>query len=297
MASARELKDRIKAVRETKKITGAMYLISSTKLRRAREEYAETKPYFDALRAEAERILRAGGDDPGRRFAGVDGSPPQGGVCGVVVVTADKGLAGAYNQSVLHEAEALLAEKPGARIFVIGEYGRRYYAQHGMDADWLSPAHSPTAAHARELCAALLDRYDGGELNELYAVYTDVKNAAVSVPVRQRLLPLERRGADPEGDEPAFEYLPSEAEVLDGAVRSFLGGFLYGALLDSYCAEQNARVAAMDAANTNAQELLGALSLQLNRTRQGAITREITEISAGAQAQRQKQEEKRGGGA
>lgn len=287
MASAKELKDRIKAVQETKKITGAMYLISSTKLRRAKLDLAGTRPYFDALRAEAGRMLRAEPDYESRYF----GSPN--GASGILAITADKGLAGAYNLNVIREAERLLAEETDAKLFVIGEYGRRYFAQHRPGSVCLRGAQSPTAEAARELCDELLERFDSGELGALTVVYTDMKNSLSSEAVTFRLLPLDIEDGGGEDGAPRFEYVPSRDAVLQGALRSYVSGFLYAALLDSFCAEQNARVAAMDAANTNAQELLGDLTLQLNRSRQAAITQEITEISAGAQAQKNKR--KKGG--
>ncbi|MBO4914031.1 MAG: ATP synthase F1 subunit gamma [Oscillospiraceae bacterium] len=285
MPSAKELKDRIKAVKETRKITGAMYLISSTKLRRAKADLAQTRPYFDALREEAGRILRAEPGFDSRYFGAPSGAP------GVLVITADKGLAGAYNISVIREAEELLETQKEPRLFVVGEYGRRYFAQHRPDAEYLGAAHSPTPGAARELCSALLEKVDNGELGSLTVVYTDMRNSMSSRAMHERLLPLEYRSAGDE--ETKFELVPSEAEVIRGALRSYITGFLYSALLDSFCAEQNARVAAMDSANSNAQELLGDLTLQLNRSRQAAITQEITEISAGAQAQKNKR--KKGG--
>ncbi len=292
MASAKELKNRIRAVQETKKITNAMYLISSTKLRRARADLTQTQPYFEALRAEMGRVLRT---DPGfqsRYYAGADDEPPAGGVEGLVVVTADKGLAGAYNLNVIRAAEDFLRECPDALLFVIGEYGKRYFAQHRPGSVYLRGAQSPTTDDARTLCTALLDRYDAGELNGLSIVYTDMKNSLSSEVLTHRLLPLERRPSDPGRKEPQYEFFPSADVVVSGVIRSYVSGFLYAALLDSFCAEQNARVTAMESANSNAQDLLGELSLQLNRTRQGAITQEITEISAGAQGQKHK---KKGG--
>ena len=283
MASAKELRDRIKAVKETKKITGAMHLISSTKLRRAKADFAQTRPYFDALRAAAADILCVPPDYESRYFRASGAAAA--GACGVLVITADKGLAGAYNSNVLHAAEALRAEKPGARLFVVGEYGRRYFAQRAPESTvYAGGAQTPAPERARSLGDSLLARYDAGELDELYVIYTDMKNSLVSETRTERLLPLPRPAS---GNGAAqTEFLPSVDEVVRSGVRGYLRGFLYCALLDSYYAEQNARVAAMDAANMNAQELLGGLSLQLNRQRQAAITREITEISAGAQAQR-----------
>ena len=292
MASSKELKDRIKAVQETKKITSAMYLISSTKLRRAKADLAQTRPYFDAIRVEIGRILSVDESFESRYFCDADGAPPRGGVCGILVITADKGLAGAYNLNVIRAAEEVYRSREAARMFVVGEVGRRYFANHSFPMTYLGGALSPTMDGARAICTELLDPYDDGTLNELFIVYTDMKSSLVSSALTHRLLPLERRSFDahaPEGGQgQPLEFVPSAEEVVRGAMRSYLSGFLYSALLDSFCSEQNARVTAMDSANSNAQELLGSLSLQLNRQRQAAITQEITEISAGAQAQKNK---------
>ena len=292
MASAKELKDRIKAVQETKKITGAMYLISSTKLRRAKQDFSYTRPYFDALRGELPRVLRVGADCTSRYYRPVNGESA-GGARGVLAITADKGLAGAYNLNVIRETERLLNEAPKGQVFVVGEYGRRYFSAHRSDAVYLRAAQTPTTADVHALCETLLERYDSGAIGELFVVYTDMKNSLSSTVLAQRLLPLDRLGDGPAAadgaEEPRFEFIPSEEEVARSAVRSYLSGFIFSAALDSFCSEQNARVTAMDSANANAQELLGDLSLQLNRSRQAAITQEITEISAGAQAQKHKQ--------
>ena len=288
MASAKELKDRIKAVQETRKITGAMYLISSTKLHRAKLDLAQTRPYFDSLREEIGRILQVDGSFQSRYFYDADGALPKGGACGVLVITADKGLAGAYNLNVIRAAETLCREEPGAQLFVVGEVGRRYFQAHNYPTTFFPGANSPSMDSARAITTALLDRYDDGQLNELMVIYTDMKNSIASTALTHRLLPLERQhfASHAPAEDTPLEFVPSAEAVVKGVMRSYLSGFIYSALLDSFCSEQNARVTAMDAANVNAQELLGDLSLQLNRTRQSAITQEITEISAGAQAQK-----------
>ena len=292
MAGTEGIKEHIKSIRETKKITSAMYLIASTKLRRARSELSATRPYFDALRSEIVRIFRTDKNVQSRYLVGPDGSLPEGGVCGILVITADKGLAGAYNVNVLRCAEELLRTHEGARLFVVGEYGRRYFEQHRIPTEksFLYTAQNPTMDRAQEICTQLLDLYESAALDELIVVYTDMKNSLSSTALTSQLLPLERApfeaAARRAGDarKGSFEYFPSMESVLESSLRSYLVGFIYSALVDSFCSEQNARVTAMDAANRNADELLSNLTLQLNRERQAAITQEITEVSAGAKA-------------
>lgn len=288
MAGVKELKARISGIKETRKITNAMYLVASTKLRHAREALEKTRPYFDALQREVVRAFHADESQESRYFFGVDGSLPPAGVCGVLVITADKGLAGSYNMNVIRRAEAILAEKPGARLFVVGEYGRRYFRSRRVpiEAGFDFTAQDPTLERARVICTLLLDLYDAEALNELTVVYTDMKSSLSATAIEHRLLPLSRPTKTLEAEESHLEYIPSAEAVLASAMRSYISGFIYSSMVDSFCSEQNARVSAMDSAGRNADELLADLSLQLNRERQSSITQEITEISAGAKAQK-----------
>ena len=296
MASTKEIKERMSGVRETKQITNAMYLVASTKLRHAREALDHTRPYFDALRTEIVKVFRADQKLVSRYLYDADGTLPDKGVCGILAITGDKGLAGAYNMNVIRRTEAALKENPGARLFVMGEYGRRYFHSHHVpiEEDFLYSAQITTLDQARDIGTLLLGLYDNAELDQILVIYTDMQSSLSASAITHRLLPLERASfakaaaeASPEG--PAdYEFVPSQEAVLDAVMRSYLSGFIYSATVDSLCSEQNARVTAMEAAGRNAEELLSDLSLQLNRERQSAITQEITEISAGAKAQRSK---------
>ena len=295
MAGTKEIKTHIESVQETKKITNAMYLIASTKLQRARQELDNTRPYFEALRGEIKRIFRTVKTVDSRYFYPVGGSADQEGTYGCLVITADKGLAGAYNQNAIKQALELLDQNPDTKLFVVGEYGRRFFASHGIPIEhsFLYTAQNPTMARAREISALLLDRFHRRELDKIFVVYTDM-GGAMSYEARcTRVLPFHRTYfADPVHTErpsaSVFEFFPDVQAVLDSMMPSYVSGFIYSALIDSFCCEQQARMTAMDSADQNAEKLLGELSLQYNRVRQAAITQEITEVSAGARAQRQK---------
>ena len=294
MAGTKEIKSHIDSVRETRKITNAMYLIASTKLRRARLELEHTRPYFQALRQEIKRIFRTAKDVNSRYFYPVSGEHPLDGTWGCLVITADKGLAGAYNLNAIKEAMKLLDQHPDTKLFVVGEYGRRFFAQRGIpiQRSFLYTAQNPTMARAREISALLLDGFHRGELKEIFVIYTDMERAMSFQARSARVLPFHRTYFDTlDGERVAaepFEFLPNANSVLDSMIPSYVSGFIYSALIDSFCCEQNARMSAMDSANQNAEKLLGELSLAYNQVRQSAITQEITEISAGAKAQRQK---------
>ena len=295
MAGTKEIKTHIESVGETRKITNAMYLIASTKLRRTRQELDQTRPYFEALRGEIRRIFRTAYNVDSRFFYPIGSGAPLEGTYGCLLITADKGLAGAYNQNAIREAQRLLERHPDTKLFVVGEYGRRFFGQRGIpiERSFLYTAQNPTMARAREISSLLLDGFDRGELKEIYVIYTDMESAMSFQARAARLLPFHRThfAGAPAGEgamTERFEFYPDVGTVLNSVMRSYVTGFIYSALIDSFCCEQNARMTAMDNADRNAGKLLGELSLQYNRVRQAAITQEITEISAGARAQRQK---------
>ena len=297
MPGTREIKTHMQSVQETKKITSAMYLIASTKLRKARAELENTRPYFNALQGEIKRIFRNVRNIESHYFYPDEGLPALNGTYGCLVITADKGLAGAYNQNAIKEAMKILEQHPDTKLFVVGEYGRRYFDGHNIPIEhsFLYTAQNPTMMRAREISALLLDGFNKGELQKIFVVYTDMENSMSFRARSTRLLPFHRTYfVDTMEHEKTvmepFEFLPDAKAVLHNIMRSYISGFIYAALIDSFCCEQNARMTAMDNANRNAEELMGELSLQYNRVRQSAITQEITEVSAGAKAQRKRSE-------
>lgn len=295
MATTKEIKNRIKSVKDTQKITNAMYLIASTKLRKAKSELDLTRPYFTSLQAEIKRIFRIAEEVENQYFYPVTGEHELPGSYGYLVITADKGLAGAYNQNVIKEAIRLMGEHEDPKLFVVGEYGRHYFTSHNIpiEKSFLYTAQNPTIHRAREISAILLDLFNRGELRKIFVIYTDMQSAVEAKVCSARLLPFHRKqfivpDSHEKKVEKPFEFHPSIEKVLDNIVPSYVTGFIYAALIDSFCSEQNARMNAMDAANRNAQEILDELSIQYNHIRQSAITQEITEISSGARSMRKK---------
>ena len=302
MPSAREIRVRMNSIQQTRNITNAMYLISSAKLRKAKQEWDQTRPYFQALKAEVKRIFRTSGHVQSRYLYPDEGELPPNGTYGFLVITADKGLAGAYNQNVLKEAHRLLQEHPQTKLFVVGEYGRQYFQRHQVpiERSFLYTAQNPTMQRAREITAELLDRFDKGELQKIFVIYTDMKNSLTENVSATRILPFHRSAFTAPTDEKRisepFEFFPSVTQVLENIVPSYVSGFIYSALIDSFCSEQSARMNAMNSANENAEKMLGELALAYNRIRQAAITQEITEVSAGARAQKRKRQKQRAQG-
>ena len=179
MANTKEIKTRIESVKDTRKITNAMYLIASTKLRKARNDLDRTRPYFEALRTEIKRIFRTQNDVDSRYFYPPEGEPPLEGTYACLVITADKGLAGAYNQNVIKEAMHMLDEHPDTKLYVVGEYGRHFFTQHNipMEHSFLYTAQNPTMQRAREICDILLEGYDRGDFKKIFVIYTDMENS------------------------------------------------------------------------------------------------------------------------
>ena len=244
MASMKEIREHIASIQSTQKVTNAMYLIASTKMRRAKEDLAKTRPFFDAVSTQIEQIFQHAGEiESPYLYRGNADDLAQPGTYAYLVVTADRGLAGAYNQNVIQETMKRLEKHPDSRLFVVGGNGRHFFSGHGVPVEksFLYDAQSPTLRRAREITAKLLDLFDRGEISKLFIIYTDLGNG-VDMDVRTvRLLPLEdEHFAKEETEEKPIRFEPSAEEVLARVVPAYITGFLYSAMVDSFCAEQNA---------------------------------------------------------
>ena len=218
---------------------------------------------------------------------------------GLVVVTADKGLAGAYNHNVLKMAEEQMrkAGKTGKyKLFVVGELGRQYFGHRGIEVaeQFHYTAQNPTLHRARIITETILEQFEEEQLDEVYIIYTNMVNSVTTEPHMMRLLPIIKErfitkdGQDLSMYQEPLVMTPSPKAVLNNIVPDFVMGYVYGALVESFCSEQNARMMAMEAANKNASAMIHDLSIQYNRVRQAMITQEITEVIAGAKAQKKK---------
>ena len=292
MAGITEIRGRMRSIQQTLKITNAMYLISSAKVKKARKQLQEVEPYFDRL---AKTILDIFRHSPQLQHRYIEGhhKPKEERKTGFVVITGDKGLAGAYNHNVLKLAESYLARKQDSTLFLIGQMGRHYFEKKNIsiDAEFMYTAQDPTLDRAQDICGTLVDLYERGALDEIYLVFTHSYSAMRMEPEIIKLLPLDRamlsarRGLS-EADQyrDVVRYEPSPEAVLDVLVPGVSRGYLFAALVESFCSEQSSRMSAMDSASESARDMLKTLSLEFNRARQGAITQEITEIAGGAEA-------------
>ena len=294
MANTKEIQDRIKSINDTLKITNAMYMISSSKLKKAKKMLADTEPYFFTLQSEMSRILRHLPDMEDIYFKSNEDKPMEERKVGYIVITADKGLAGSYNHNVLKLAEEHLLSHPNHELFVLGELGRHYFEQRGIaiDKQFHYTVQNPTLNRARNIAEELLEMYREEKLDEVYIIYTTMVNAVQEETQILQLLPLKKTDFDIKLpiDIPREELAlrPSAEAVMDRIVPDYVVGFVYGALVESYSCEQNARMMAMEAASKSAKDMLHELDILYNRARQAAITQEITEVIAGAKSQKRK---------
>ncbi|MBP1758590.1 MAG: synthase subunit gamma [Firmicutes bacterium] len=298
MAGMKEIRTRIKSVESTLKITNAMYLISSASLRKMRKQLHAVEPYFSKIAFTISDILQHSPSidhpffSPDRR-KNVTKDASEAPKVAYVVITGDKGLAGSYNHNVLRLLEQQLADQSQPCVFPIGHMGRGFCTSHGLaiDPEFFFTAQDPNLHRARSISRHLLSLYLQGDVDEIHLIYTRMISPLVLQPTLQKLLPLEKTlfPYTPRCEERfprTVEYVPSEHEVLDQLVPSYLTGMIFGALVESYCSEQSARMMAMDASTKNAKDMLKSLSLSYNRARQSAITQEITEVVGGAKAGR-----------
>ena len=182
MANIREIQSRINSVKDTMKITNAMYMISSSKLTQARKKLADTEPYFYALQGEISRILRHLPELHHSYFNKRENIPAEERKIGSIVITADKGLAGAYNHNIVKLEEEILSKPGQHKLFVVGELGRHYFAKKDVDIDtnFRYTVQKPTMHRARDISAVILDQFNNHELDEVYVVYTRMENAVQS---------------------------------------------------------------------------------------------------------------------
>ena len=294
MASAKEIQDRMRSIKDTLKITNAMYMISSSKLKKSKKMLADTEPYFYTLQSEMIRILRHLPDMNSIYFKTNAEIPERKRKAGYIVITADKGLAGSYNHNILKLAEEELEKRDDYKLFVLGELGRHYFEQKGINIDkqFHFVVQDPSLSRARRIAEDLLKLYHENQLDELYIIYTTMVNAMQEEAQVAQLLPLKKTDFKiPVPIDIPLERLalkPSAEEVMDHIVPNYVVGFVYGALVEAFSCEQNARMMAMEGATNSAKQMLKELDIEYNRARQAAITQEITEVIAGAKSQKKK---------
>lgn len=277
----KEIKRRIKSVQSTMQITKAMELVASSKMRHAKERALAVRPYFNTMYETIARIASAtrNADSVYTRQREVKNSL-------FVVIAGDRGLAGGYNSNIFKCAAAAMEGK-NAQVVTVGKKAQEHFAKRTwtVAADYPGIAETMKINDTHPIVQEMLEKYCGGQVDEVFLCYTEFISPLQQEPRCLQLLPahFSRTEAEkPAGAHVLTEYDPSPETVFDAIIPEYMYGVLYGAVVESYCAEQCARRMAMEAASDNAGEMVDNLNLSYNQARQAAITQEITEIVAGS---------------
>lgn len=278
-----EIRHRITSIQQTRQITQAMRLISSAKMRSGMQRAEVNDQYVSEVRSSI-RALLANTTDVTHRYI----RRARSGRAAYIVISSDRGLAGGYNANVLKYAMHHMQTYEPVRIYAIGNVAHDFFVLHNLahDMSYLHAIVSPSLPTARRLTFELCELYDNGEIDQVFVFYTHLLSSLNSQAMVTRLLPV--RVSDfpdvhlPQGvDGGSFVFEPDAATVLENLVPQYLVGSIYATLIQSFASEQCARMAAMDSATRNADEMLAKLRLEYNRVRQGSITQELNEIMGG----------------
>ena len=292
MASLKELKGRINSVKSTQKITKAKQMVAAAKLRKAQAAAEAARPYAERLSAVmASLAAKVGGSDSAPRLLAGTGSNKR---HLLVVVNTDKGLCGGLNANVVKaakiKARALIAEGKDVTFYLVGKKGRapikRDYADRIEQNFDTSTVRDPGFGEAEAIADELIAMYEAGKFDVAHLVYPIFKSALAQDPTMQQLIPVPAPRAEAESSaaEAVVEYEPDEEAILEELLPRYVKTQVFGALLEIAASEQGASMTAMDNATRNAGELINKLTIQYNRSRQAAITTELIEIIAGAEA-------------
>ena len=300
MASMRDIKRRKTGIQSTQQITKAMKLVSTVKLQRAKARAEQNKNYTMLMYDTIVSIINKSGyiDHPLMKPNGSNKKA-------VILITSNRGLAGGYNSNIIKLVTGSGWSTDDTVVYAIGKKGRDGVRRKGYEIAFESAdmIEEPIYADAMDLAEDLLDKYQAGEIGEIYIAYTIFKNTVVHVPKLQKLLPLGKEStptesvAGKEGEETILPdaqeesakralmtYEPDSDEALSAIIPKYVTSLIYGALIEAVASENGARMQAMDSATDNAEKMISSLELQYNRARQGAITQELTEIIGGAEA-------------
>ena len=284
MASMRDIKRRRESVQSTGQITKAMKLVSTVKLQKAKSKAENTKPYFEHMYKAVNSMLRKSGNilHPYLQSGSSEKK-------GIIMVTSNRGLAGGYNSNIIKMVMNSGISKEDAVIYAVGKKGRDALARRGytIAEDYSEAMDEPVFNDATAIGRKVLEDFAEGKIGEIYLVYTEFKNTVTHIPTWLKLLPVvvsEEEEEDEADKLTLMNYEPEAEEALDLIIPKYINSLIYGGLMQSFASENGARMQAMDSATTNAEEMISTLELSYNRARQGAITQELTEIIAGANA-------------
>lgn len=279
MSSLRDLKNRIKSVRNIQQITKAMKMVAAARIKKAEDQLKAARPYADKLK-EVVFDLTSGMDEVLHPLMEVR---PVNNVA-IIVVSSDKGLCGAYNNNLLKMAWPELSTRPPSKLVAIGSKVNKYLARRSVQPEISKVNWAPEFELAEEYAVLLTDWFVSGEIDQVVVYYTQAVSAMTQEPVREVILPLEKEGISDEVGAIPYSFEPSAEKALDILLPRYLRNVVFKILMEAKVSELAARLKAMSNATDNADKLAGELTLEFFRVRQEAITNEILEISGGAEA-------------
>jgi len=281
MPSLIDIRRRIRSVKSTQQITRAMKLVSAAKLRRAQDRVLSARPYSAELAKLLADVARSAKTDE-RLVHPLLAERPATRIQ-LILITADRGLAGAFNSNLIKAAQQFLTEQAGKHVELeaVGRKGSEYFRKrHGaMSGERVGMTEKANYAYAADIAKNIIARFTAGEIDAVYLLYNEFKSVMTQRLVVSRILPVE---LPPEAEAIEFIFEQPPAQMLDKLLPRYVEITIYQALLESGAAQQAARMTAMDAATTNAAEMIDNLTLYMNRVRQASITREIIEVVSGA---------------
>jgi F-type H+-transporting ATPase subunit gamma len=284
MPSLIDIRRRVRSVRNTQQITKAMKMISAARLRKAQERALAARPYAKMLGEMLANVAAAASQDPDAGGNPLLAVRPENKIL-VVVVTADRGLAGGFNANLLKLAQRFVNEHKGADLTfeLIGRKGRDYFRKRGarISGEHLDMMRALNLAYAEKIADSIGERFASGEIDAVYLFVNEFKSVVSPTLSETRLLPMEVPKSQEQVD---YIYEQKPAELLGTLLPRYIKLQVYRALLESVAAEHASRMTAMDAASSNASDVIDKLTLYMNRVRQASITREIIEIVSGAAA-------------
>lgn len=282
MASMRDIKRRKTSIQSTGQITKAMKLVSTVKLQKAKGRAEEAKPYFTYLYKTISSMLSKSSMEVKNKY--MYGKP--GGKKAVILISSNRGLAGGYNSNVVKLVTGGDFLPEDTWIYAVGRKGVEALHRKGytIKEDRSEVMNAPLFTDATKLAEEVMRAYEAGEISEVYLAYTVFKNTVSHIPTLLKLLPSEELKGDDKDALTLMNYEPDPEEALEVIIPKYVGGEIYGALIEALASENGARIQAMDNATNNANDMISKLELQYNRARQGSITQELTEIIAGANA-------------
>lgn len=285
MASTRDIKRRVRGISSTMQITKAMEMVSSSKLRGARETMEEARPFYNTV---YENIKDALGSNQNMKHPYLETREVKKSL--YILITADRGLAGGFNSNVIRTLERKIKDrKDEALLILVGSKGRDYFVSRGYNVlgEFVGITEDPSFSDARNIGEMALEAFKNGEVDEVEVVFTEFISTLSQKAKMLKLLPSDEFEKDQEElktSSTLTDFEPSPEEVLDFLIPKYIQSVIYGALIESSCSQQGARMTAMKSATDNAEEMIEELELLYNRARQAAITAELTEIVTGADA-------------